>query len=1211
MMLRKKITARGNFNSLGQDGNAPDMRSARNRNYTGRPEVMLSAGVLLALAGFCLACLQPTSLVAQTAHFIGARRTLGSGFSSPCGVAVDGSGNVFVADTGNDAVKEIEAVNGSIPASPTIRILGAGFSYPGGVALDAAGDVFVADTGNNAVKEIVAVDGSIPANPTVTTLATGFNQPLSVAVDKLGRVFVADTGNNAVKEIYWLKLGPLPGRYVVAGLGSGFSLPHGVAVDGDGNVFVADTDNAQVKEITSASSYTTINTLATLSRIPVGLAVDANGNVLVADTEIDEGYYLDEIVAVNGSNPANPTVITVSSGFSSLNNIAADGDGNVVVADVRDSAVMELLTRGNFGSVTVGSPSPFAVSLYFTFDTGGTLEQYLSWLSNPDFSDAGTGSCQELKYYNPGDICTVDEIFKPLLPGLRKGSVQLVGYATGDMIATGMMQGTGVGPRMNFLPGQQNIPISGLGKPYGMALNPEGDLYFSDAVNNTVTSALDGAGGGAIPSPNNYPTYTLASGLSGPRGVAVDGAGDIFVADYGNGEVEEVLSKYGHTNPQPIGSGFIAPTAVAVDGSGNVFVSDAGNGTVKEILISNNYATTITLASGFSQPEGIAIDANGNVFVTDYLASTVNEILAVDGAVPANPTILSLGSGFNGPWGIAVDANGSVIVADYGNNAVKELVAVNGVIPSSPTINLLGTGWTGPSGLAINSFGVVFVGNANSGTISQLDYADPPSLNFATTPVGSIGSDSPQSVTLVNQGTAPLNAVPPGLSVPTDFKLVPGGGTQPDCTVTFSLASGEGCNLSVEFAPVTAGNPLSESLVLTENYLDAGIHGYPTQSILLSGIGVPAPATLTSPAPSSTLGSSNVTFTWAADTGATEYQLWLGLSGPGSSSLYASGWLTSASTTLTTLPAKGATVYARLYSLVNGKVQFNDYSYTETTPGVPATMIAPTQGGTLGTSNVAFTWTAGMGATQYDLWLGLSGPGSSSLYASGWVTSTSTTVISLPAKGATVYARLYSDVNGVTQYNDYTYTEAGTPAAMSTPAASSTLGASNVKFTWTAGFGVTEYQLWLGLSGPGSSSLYASGWLTTISATVTSLPAKGATVYARLYSDVGGKVEYNDYTYTEAAPAGSPATMISPSGGSTLGTSSVQFVWTAGTGVTEFNLWLGLSGPGSSSLYASGWLTTTSTTVTSLPAKGATVYARLYSLVNGAVEYNDYTYTEQ
>jgi hypothetical protein len=90
-----------------------------------------------------------------------------------------------------------------------------------------------------------------------------------------------------------------------------------------------------------------------------------------------------------------------------------------------------------------------------------------------------------------------------------------------------------------------------------------------------------------------------------------------------------------------------------------------------------------------------------------------------------------------------------------------------------------------------------------------------------------------------------------------------------------------------------------------------------------------------------------------------------------------------------------------------------------------------------------------------------------------------------------------------------------TPATMTSPKSGSTLGASDVQFTWTTGAGVTEYQLWLGTSGPGSSSLYVSGWLTTTSTTVTSLPAKGATVYARLYSMIGGKNQYIDYTYTE------------------------------------------------------------------------------------------------
>src|SRR5258708_6558242 len=104
--------------------------------------------------------LAATGAQAQTAHFGGVVSTLGSGFSYPTGVAVDASGDVFVADTSNSAVKEMVAVGGSIPASRTILTLGSGFSNPTGVAVDASGDVFVADEGNSAAKEMVAVGGS-------------------------------------------------------------------------------------------------------------------------------------------------------------------------------------------------------------------------------------------------------------------------------------------------------------------------------------------------------------------------------------------------------------------------------------------------------------------------------------------------------------------------------------------------------------------------------------------------------------------------------------------------------------------------------------------------------------------------------------------------------------------------------------------------------------------------------------------------------------------------------------------------------------------------------------------------------------------------------------------------------------------------------------------------------------------------------------------
>src|ERR1019366_6032253 len=125
--------------------------------------------------------LGPLATFAKTtsgAYIPSAQSTLGSGFRYPSGVAVDGSGNVFIADRLHRGVKEIVAASGYT----TVNTLGSGFGQPGGVAVDGSGNVFVADTQNNAVKEIVAAGGYT----TVKTLGSAFNFPTGVAVDGSG-----------------------------------------------------------------------------------------------------------------------------------------------------------------------------------------------------------------------------------------------------------------------------------------------------------------------------------------------------------------------------------------------------------------------------------------------------------------------------------------------------------------------------------------------------------------------------------------------------------------------------------------------------------------------------------------------------------------------------------------------------------------------------------------------------------------------------------------------------------------------------------------------------------------------------------------------------------------------------------------------------------------------------------------------------------------
>src|SRR5580704_7230022 len=243
---------------------------ASNKRPRRTSSVRVSSAVL-ALAVLCLSALglSAPSAEAQTAHFSWAISSLGNGFSSPEGVAIDANGNIFVADNGHNAVKEILAAGGYT----TINTLGSGFSSPFGVAIDASGNVFVADTGNNAVKESLAAGGYI----TVNTLGSGFLSPTGMAVDASGNVFVADNGNNAVKEI--LAAG---GYTTVNTLGSGFIQPDGVAVDTNGNLFVADSGNNAVKQIMIHGvnfGAAAINTATPLT-IPLTFTFDTAGTII-------------------------------------------------------------------------------------------------------------------------------------------------------------------------------------------------------------------------------------------------------------------------------------------------------------------------------------------------------------------------------------------------------------------------------------------------------------------------------------------------------------------------------------------------------------------------------------------------------------------------------------------------------------------------------------------------------------------------------------------------------------------------------------------------------------------------------------------------------------------------------------------------------------------------------------------------------------------
>jgi len=1165
-----------------------------------RASILIAASAILALlsAG-------ALNANAQTAHFSGAVATLGGGFYQPLGVAVDGSGNVYVADTQNSAVKEIPA---GCASSSCVTTLGGGFSYPQGVAVDGSGNVYVADTENIAVKKMPA---GCASSSCVTTLGGGFNWPEGVAVDGSGNVYVGDQGSG----VYEMPAGCASSSCVTT-LGGGFFHPEGVAVDGSGNVYVADYGHNAVKEMPAGcASSSCVTTLDGGFYQPEGVAVDGSGNVYVSQT----GYT--GVLYEMPAGCASPScVTTLGGGFSNpYLGVAVNGSGNVYVADYGNNAVKEIMTAsGNFGSVNVGSTSANPLTFYFTFDTDETLGPtavLTQGAPNLDFNAAATqesNACKGITAYNAGDTCTVDVTFKPTKAGTRYGAVELLN-AGGSTIATAYVYGTGQGPQVVFSPASQSTLGSGFNDPTGVAVDSSGNIFVADRYHSAVKEIL--AAGG-------YTTVnTLGSGFSYPAGVAVDGSGNVFVTDYGHWALKEILAVGGSipaTNPTIItlGSGFYQPEGVAVDGSGNLWVADSGNSIVKEILAAGGYTTVKTVLSGFSYPSGLAVDGSGNLFVADPDRSEVKEIVAAGGYTTVN----ILGGGFAFPWGVAVDAGGNVYVADVGRMAVYEMPAG---CASSSCVTTLGGGFASPYSVAMDGSGNVYVAETGNNVVKEINRATPPSLAFATTLVGQTSTDSPQTVTVSNDGNAALTFPLPSSgnnpSVATNFLWDSSSTcqqTHSSSSNAFSLAGGDSCTMAFDFKPTAAG-AISGGAVLTDNNLN---QSGGTQTIQLSGTGTATKAVLTTPTPGSTLSGTSATFSWSAG-GVTYYEFQLGTTGPGSSNVYnPSGTTTTSLSTplITGLPAYGVTLYARLKSWINGAWQYNDYTYMESGTPVKAALTSPAPGSTLTGTSVTFNWTAGGGVTKYELQLGYTGPGSSNVYnASGTTTNSLTTgAITVPAYGVTLYARLKSYINGAWQYNDYTYMESGTPvkAVLTTPTPGSTLTGTSITFNWTAGGGVTKYEFQLGIIGHGSTSVYNASGTTTNSLTTGAItvPANGVTLYARLYSYINGAWQYNDYTYTES---GTPtkAALTAPTPGSTLTGTSATFTWTAGGGVTKYEFELGTTGHGSSNVYnAAGTSTTALTTplITGIPANGVTLYARLYSYINGAWQYNDYTYTE-
>jgi hypothetical protein len=666
-------------------------------------------------------------------------------------------------------------------------------------------------------------------------------------------------------------------------------------------------------------------------------------------------------------------------------------------------------TNGNFGRVNVGASSVTPVAIVFTFDesvTLGSTAVLTQGAANLDFTDAGGGTCTADKIYNAGDTCTVKVTFKPRAPGARYGGVELLDTA-GNLLANAYVQGTGVGPQVTFansssgdyLPSHQINLASGSGiYPGCVTVDASGNLFIPQG--NDVSEIL--AVNGSIPA---SPTIrTLATGFILPRCVAVDGSGNLFIADNLDRKVKEIVAAGGYTTVKTLASEWRDPIDVAVDGSGNLFIASMDYGApVKEILAAGGYTTVKILGGGSisGYAVGVALDGSGNVFVTSIMgySAPLYEILA-EGRYT---TVKTLASGLYCPDSVAVDASGNLFVTDFCARTFNEVLAEGGyttihTLSRDPNFEVLG----------MDGSGNVFKSDWPHDGVVKLDYAEPPSLTFGKTTVGVESGDSPQTVTVSNNGNADLTFPVPASghnpSISSSFTLdVLTTCPQLSASSTAgTLAAGASCDYAVDFTPVAGTD--SGSLTLTDNNLNAS--PAVTQTIPLAGTLIGPHLAFTTPPPASLeVGHSPGTVVVSVED--------------------SSGKVVTTSSATVTLIVTGPNSYSKVYTAMasGGTATFgslaslsNAGSYSYTATDTPDVLVQAVATESVGAPYLAFT-------TPPPLKLAV-GNGQETVAVSledfsGNVITTSSATVTLTVTGPNSYSKVYTAtaLNGIATFD--------------------------------------------------------------------------------------------------------------------------------------------------------------------------------------------------
>jgi DNA-binding beta-propeller fold protein YncE len=693
--------------------------------------------------------------------------------SNPGGVAVNSAGDIYIADTDDNEIREVfrDGIIVTIAGNGIAGFTGNGglaidaeLNHPEGVAVDSSGDVFIADTGNNEVREITEgtkgpqinayagtgiagySTGGTDAVPTLAEL----NAPYSVAVGPDGSLAIGDTNNNLVRLVYESRIiindgsdalhdGMRPNEgfpytlkiatdagggtsYGEGGAATNASLsdPTGVAFDSAGDLFIADTGDSAVREV----SYDTgdIST-AVYTPYPTGVAVDANGNLFIADPvqnevlELPVGGSLKRLAGFGLPGESGDGGPGVDAELYYPAGLAIDSYDDVFVADTDNSLVREV----------VAARVPYFFLDSPPLDAGAKQVYYYEFgaygVPTPTYKlDGGAPSWLVINH-------TTGQVGGTLPAGVTTFTYSVVASNSTGSTTAGPFTVTVPKP---FVYIGSSTGIASFTEPLGLseAGSPLGtNLFVADYGANHVVK---------LSSIAQYEHWigskgTGAGQLETPTGVAVDPEGNIWVVDDGNDRMEEFSGTTGNeiTTLGSEGSNtgeFYKPGEVTFGPNGNMYVSDTGNDRIEEFTTNpvgfvTSFGSAGSGAGHLNAPTGLAFTSTGDLLVAD---TNNNRIVAYTSYGLYLGKFGTLGTKlgqFDHPFGVAVDSAGDIFVTDRGNNRVEEFSSTAEPIDQFGKLGHGNGQLDMPTGIGISAAGILSVVDTGNKRIEQ--FAEP------------------------------------------------------------------------------------------------------------------------------------------------------------------------------------------------------------------------------------------------------------------------------------------------------------------------------------------------------------------------------------------------------------------------------------------------------------------------------------------------------